>query len=174
MIDYIAKLRALVGTMPLMLPGTSVLVSDEEGRLLLVRRADCGTWGLPGGFMEPGETFAETGVREVREETSLEVSSMALLDVFSGPEYFAVCPNGDEVHNVTAAYTAVVSRGDLHVDPAEVSAAEFFPLDSLPEDLFAPERPIVERYLADTARKEAGSHLTAARTRTDRSAVTSS
>lgn len=110
----------------------------------------------------------ETGVREVREETGLEVSSMALLDVFSGPEYFAVCPNGDEVHNVTAAYTAVVSGGELHVDPAEVSTAEFFPLDSLPEDLFAPERPIIERYLADSARQRAGTHLPATRTRPGR------
>ncbi|ANZ43277.1 DNA mismatch repair protein MutT [Lentzea guizhouensis] len=163
--DYIAKLRALVGTMPLLLPGTSVLVSDEEGRLLLVRRAECGTWGLPGGFMEPGETLAETGVREVREETGLEVGSMALLDVFSGPEYFAVCPNGDEVHNVTAAYTAVVSSGELHIDQVEVSTAEFFPLDSLPEDLFVPERPIIERYLADSARQRAGTHLAATRAR---------
>lgn len=67
MIDYIAKLRALVGTMPLVLPGTSVLVTDEEGRLLLVRRAECGTWGLPGGFMEPGRrSWRRASARSVR------------------------------------------------------------------------------------------------------------
>jgi ADP-ribose pyrophosphatase YjhB (NUDIX family) len=52
------------------------LVRDDEGRLLLVRRGrepSAGTWSLPGGRVEPGESAAGAAGREVREETGLEV-----------------------------------------------------------------------------------------------------
>lgn len=50
-------------------------VEDEEGHVLLVRHAGAPErWGTPGGGHEPGESFAETAVREVREETGVECS----------------------------------------------------------------------------------------------------
>ena len=52
------------------------MVRDEAGRLLVVLRAGppaAGTWSLPGGRVEPGESAAEAAVREVREETGLDV-----------------------------------------------------------------------------------------------------
>lgn len=48
-------------------------VFDAEGRVLLIRRADEGLWGLPKGTVERGETLEETALREVREETGLDV-----------------------------------------------------------------------------------------------------
>ena len=54
---YIEELRALVGSRPLILPGASVLVVDARGHILLQRRADSGLWGIPGGMMEPGESY---------------------------------------------------------------------------------------------------------------------
>ena len=145
--NYIAELRGLVGTRPLILPGTSVVVTDERRRLLLVERADTGDWGLPGGFMEPGESFEEAGRREVREETGLRLGPLRLLDVFSGPEYYYRYPHGDEVFNVTAAFVAsCLDPGELVVDPAEVRAAAFFDVDELPDLLLPPEQPIIARY----------------------------
>jgi len=52
------------------------VVRDDHGRILLVRRGrapGAGLWSLPGGRIEPGETPAEAAIREVREETGLEV-----------------------------------------------------------------------------------------------------
>lgn len=146
--DYIAELRQLVGTRPLLLPGTSVVVIDQLGRLLLLRRADTGGWGLPGGLMEPGETFEGTGRREVLEETGLELDELTLLGVFSGPQYYYRYPNGDEVFNVTAAYTAAVTDPVVCVDAAEADGFEFFEPDRLPADIIGPEQPIVDAWLA--------------------------
>jgi ADP-ribose pyrophosphatase YjhB (NUDIX family) len=146
--NYVADLRALVGVRPLILAGTSVLVLDERGHLLLIERGDTGDWGLPGGFMELGESFEDTGRREVREETGLEVDDFQLVGVFSGPELYFRYDHGDEVHNVTAAYLARVVGGQLRQDGKEAISLRFFALDALPEDILPPERPILRCYLA--------------------------
>jgi ADP-ribose pyrophosphatase YjhB (NUDIX family) len=147
LIGYIGELRALVGDRPLILPGTSVVLVDESDRLLLIQRTDTGGWGLPGGFMEPGESYEDTGRREVREEVGVDVGELSLLGVFSGPEYFYRYPNGDQVHNVTAAYLARCPADvSLSLQASEASDARFFDVTRLPGDIIEPERPIVARY----------------------------
>jgi hypothetical protein len=49
--------------------GSSAVVVDDEGRILLQRRSDSGNWALPGGTMDIGETLADSAIREVEEET---------------------------------------------------------------------------------------------------------
>jgi mutator protein MutT len=58
------------------------VIRDDEGRLLMVRRANQpaqGTWSLPGGRVEPGESLSQAAAREVREETGLLVDVGELL-----------------------------------------------------------------------------------------------
>ncbi|MFC0105809.1 NUDIX hydrolase [Kibdelosporangium aridum] len=144
---YIQELRSLVGVRPLILPGAAVIVRDGTDRILLLARADTGGWGLPGGFMEPGESLEETGRREVFEETGLRLGDMTLLGAFSGPEQFFRYPNGDQVFNVTAAYTSVARGSRVTVDRTEAIEARFFAPVDLPHGIIAPELPIIERYL---------------------------
>ena len=67
--------------------GANAAVFDDDGRILLVRRADNGRWDLPGGFVEPNETPPEAAVREAREEAGVEVSVAELVGVYSvGPD----------------------------------------------------------------------------------------
>nr|WP_277349806.1 NUDIX domain-containing protein [Planosporangium thailandense] len=123
------------------------MILDGDDRLLLIERVDTGGWGLPGGFMEPGESFEETGRREAREELGLDLGELSLLGVFSGAEYHYRYPNGDEVFNVTAAYlTAFPAGARIVVDPGEAARAVFFAPDELPPEVISPERPIVEAY----------------------------
>lgn len=62
--------------------GAEVVV-PEEGRVLLIQRADDETWAMPGGWVESGESPAEAAVRETREETGLAIETVELVDVYN-------------------------------------------------------------------------------------------
>lgn len=143
---YIAELRAMVGTRPLILPGAAVIVAAADRRVLLLQRADTGGWGLPGGFMEPGESLEETARREVMEEVGLELDELTLMNVFSGPDQYYRYPNGDQVFNVTTVYTATAHSWDLQLDTEEVTTARLFSVYDLPADTIGPEVPVLEEY----------------------------
>lgn len=102
--NYVRHLRALVGSSPVILTGTSVVVRNEGGQILFQRRSDNGLWSLPGGMLEMGDSLEDTARREVFEEVGITVQSLALLGVVSGPECFYRYPNGDEVWNVTVVF----------------------------------------------------------------------
>ena len=58
-------------------PSTTAVVTDDQARILLIRRRDNDLWALPGGGMELGESIVETAVREVKEETGLNIEVTA-------------------------------------------------------------------------------------------------
>jgi ADP-ribose pyrophosphatase YjhB (NUDIX family) len=118
---HIRALREHIGTQLLLLPSAVALVRDEDGRLLLVRHADLGVWGLPGGAVEPDEQPEETAVRETQEESGFDVEIVKLLGVFGGPEYRITYPNGDRTAYVPALYEARVVGGAARPDGLETS-----------------------------------------------------
>jgi ADP-ribose pyrophosphatase YjhB (NUDIX family) len=64
---------------------SAALFDADRRKVLLTRRADNGRWCLPGGHFEPGEDVTEACVREMREETGLEVRVTRLIGVYSSP-----------------------------------------------------------------------------------------
>jgi len=113
----------------------------EDTRVLLGRRAHTpwyGLWGSPGGFCELGEHPAQTVVREVREETGLEVEITDYLDTWV--DVYADDPSEPDAGVINVAYfTAVLTPGERgSADPAEVSEVAWFTWDELPVDLAPP------------------------------------
>jgi mutator protein MutT len=135
---YLGRLRECVGHDPLLAPAAAACIRDEEGRILLLRRSDGDNlWGFPGGAMELGERAAEAVVREVREETGLKVEPVALIGIYSRPEYAFVYPNGDRVQPVTIFFECRVVGGELRLDMREIMGARYFG----PEEELPPMRP---------------------------------
>ncbi|MFH1787931.1 MAG: NUDIX hydrolase [Candidatus Altiarchaeota archaeon] len=117
-------------------PVTPLLTVDgvvvDGGRVLLVKRLNPpfqGLWALPGGFVDVGESCEEAVVREVREETGLDVEIKKLVGVYSDP---ARDPRG---HTASAVYLCGKKGGRLAADD-DAADARFFSFDELPNLAF--------------------------------------
>jgi 8-oxo-dGTP pyrophosphatase MutT (NUDIX family) len=93
--------------------GCSAAIFDEQGRILLTRRADNGQWCMPGGAVESGESVAEACEREVYEETGLNVRVKRLVGVYSHPDQLVVYPDGNKAHIVALHFEAEILGGKL-------------------------------------------------------------
>ena len=115
--------------------GAAAIIVNSEGQILLQSRADRDKWGLPGGCQELGERFQDTVLREVKEETNLDVKEedLELIDIVSGASRRNDYPNGDVVINNTALYCIRKYSGELKWD-SESKNMRFFELDKLPEN----------------------------------------
>ena len=144
--EYYKYLRQYVGQRPIILPGSVVIILNNENEVLLQERHD-GNWGLPGGLMDLGESFEEVAKREVYEETGLVVKNLKLLNVFSGSEYYLKVSNGDELFSVTALYYSKDVSGDMKIDYSESVKMQYFPTNDLPNELTDEYRGFIEYYI---------------------------
>jgi ADP-ribose pyrophosphatase YjhB (NUDIX family) len=127
---YYPILRAHVGHAPVILPGVMAVIRDEAGQVLTAIRNDDGLLDIPGGFCDLGETTTAAVVREVREETGLEVEPVRVIGVYSEGMEFDY-PNGDRVHGVGLAFECQITGGSLHADECEISEVAFRPFEDL-------------------------------------------
>jgi ADP-ribose pyrophosphatase YjhB (NUDIX family) len=121
---------------------------------LLAQRSDNGHWGLPGGYVEPGEHVHDAVAREVYEETGVRIRVGRLVGVYSDPARQVIgYPDGRRVHAVNLCFEAhAVGRG-RPTTPDETLDSGYFAPDALPEPLV----PIHAVRIADTM--EAGAEV---------------
>ena len=147
MSNYIMDLRKIVGHRPLLQVGASVIVEDEQGRILLQKRSDNHCWGYAGGSIELDEEVEAAAKRELLEETGLTAHSLELFGVFSGKDTHYVYPNGDEVSNIDIVYICREYSGTLKCQPEEVDELRFFAPDQMPESISPPIPRPLQRWI---------------------------
>lgn len=115
--------------------GAAAIIENDKGQILLQSRADRNKWGLPGGCQEVGESFKETIIREIKEETNLDVkmSDLDIIDIVSGSSRKNSYPNGDVVYNNTVLYLIKNYTGTLKWNK-ESKEMKFFDIDDLPNN----------------------------------------
>jgi 8-oxo-dGTP pyrophosphatase MutT (NUDIX family) len=143
--EYILELRKLVGHRPLLMVGTATLIVDAANRLLMMKRSDNGSWGLPGGGVELGEELKTAAARELREEAGLEADQLDLFGIFSGPEFFYRYPNGDEVYGLMIVYLVQAWHGDVCLNDEHTEWGWFVAAD-IPANLNPLIVPIINKY----------------------------
>ncbi len=146
--EYYKYLRQYVGHKPIILPGSVVIILNEQNEVLLQKRRT-GGWGLPGGLMDLGESFEEVAKREVFEETGLIVKNLKLLNVFSGAEHYLKVQNGDELYSVTAVYYTSDVDGEIKIDYSESEKIQYFSINDLPNGLTDEYKKFMNQYLVN-------------------------
>ncbi|MGH3680531.1 MAG: NUDIX domain-containing protein [Natronosporangium sp.] len=114
-------------------PSANVVVVNDAGQLLLIRRTDNDNWALPGGAMDLGESLVEAARRETAEETGVQVQITGLVGVYTDPRHVIHYTSNDEVRQeFSVVFTARPIGGrptpsdesrEVHwVPPAKVAA----------------------------------------------------
>jgi ADP-ribose pyrophosphatase YjhB (NUDIX family) len=113
-------------------PGGGAVITDDDGRILLQRRADSGNWSLPGGMQDLGESMPDAVRREIREETGLEIEITGLVGLYTDPAHVMAYDDGEVRQEFTVMFCGRVVGGQLRgsdestevrfVDPAEFDA----------------------------------------------------
>lgn len=145
---YTHMIRSLVGTRCIFVPGVRALIINDQEDVLLQQRSDTGSWGLPGGAVELGETALDALRREVYEETGLKVLSAEPMALYTGPQQRFSYPNGDEVQCFAVAFIVRQWEGSPRPDGTEGMQVRFWPRTELPENLV----PVHAETLADLER----------------------
>ena len=144
---YVEELRQIVGHRRLILCGSSVVICNEKGELLLQKRRDpSGKWCFPGGLMELGESTEDTARREVMEETALKLGKLHLIGVYSGPDALCRASNGDEWYVVNTAFWCSDYAGTAVVHDDESADLRWFSEDEIPDGLVTSHRKILSDY----------------------------
>ncbi|WP_435062909.1 NUDIX domain-containing protein [Halobaculum sp. EA56] len=116
------------------LGGAGAWVRRADGAALLVRHVDEDGWSEPGGKQEPGESLAETAVRETREETGVEIDLGGLVMLH---RVAVEAPDRPTLFRLIAAFDADYAGGDPR--PREGEIAEVRWVHDHPDDLLYPE-----------------------------------
>lgn len=120
--------------------GALAAIFDEQGRILLVHQTYNGNkWAYPGGYVEAGESPWDAAVREVREETGLNVEVVRLVSVY----HFS------HTDDLGFHFLCRVVGGALQVDGGEISEADYFAPHALPRPMTEPGRQRLTDALAN-------------------------
>ncbi|WP_030167439.1 NUDIX domain-containing protein [Streptomyces sp. NRRL S-813] len=112
----------------------SAVVTDEQGRILLQRRRDNGLWALPGGGMEMDDSLPGTAVREVKEETGLDVEITGLVGTYTDPRHVIAYSDGEVRRQFNVCFTARITGGELAISDESMELRFIVPdeLETLP------------------------------------------
>jgi ADP-ribose pyrophosphatase YjhB (NUDIX family) len=133
--SYVDQLRELVGNRRLIIPAIRAIIQDSRGEFLFIQRRDNGRWALPSGCLEIGESVRDCLVREMKEETGLDVISATPIAIHSEPRFGFTDETGAGYQLVIIVFWVDHWKGELVTHTDETIDAGFFSREGLPEVL---------------------------------------
>lgn len=137
-------------------PSVTAVVLNDEDQLLLIHKTDNDLWALPGGGHDVGESIADTVVREVQEETGVDVEVTGIVGLFTDPRHVMAYDDGEVRQQFSICFTTRLLGGDLHTssESKEVRWVAPTELDSL--NMHPSMRLRIDRFLEENQRPYIG------------------
>ncbi len=111
-IDFYDDPAAPVATS--IVPSVNVVVTNDAGEVLLIRRSDNDNWAVPGGAIDLGESLADAAVRETREESGVECEITGIVGIYTDPKHVILyTSNGEVRQEFSIVLTARLVGGEL-------------------------------------------------------------
>jgi len=123
----------------------TAIIMFPTDKLLLIKRATVpfkGYWALPGGKAEPGETVEQTIVREVKEETGLDIAIISKV----GEYHEQGVQGGVEYDYYPACFLVKIVGGEIKKQESEIEEIKLFSLNGLPETLAFEHAQMIKDY----------------------------
>ena len=90
-----------------LVPSVNVVVVNDAGEILMIRRTDNDNWAVPGGAIDLGESVAQAAVRETREESGIECEITGIVGIYSDPKHVILyTSNGEARQEFSIVLTA--------------------------------------------------------------------
>lgn len=132
-----------------LVPSVNVVVTDEGGRILMIRRTDNGNWAVPGGAIDLGESLVGAAVRETVEETGITCEVTGLVGIYSDPRHVVRYTSNEEVRqefSILLTARPIEGRPTPSSESSEVHWVEPDSIDELKMDRSMRKR--ISDYLA--------------------------
>jgi 8-oxo-dGTP diphosphatase len=104
-------------------PATAVALFNSAGELLLLHRKDNDKWTMPGGTLDFGESLTHCAIREVLEETGLQIRITVLIGTYTDPHILIAYSDGEVRQEFTFVYAAEIESGELKIDDESKEAS---------------------------------------------------
>lgn len=114
-----------------LVPSVNVVVVNDAGDILMIRRSDNDNWAVPGGAIDLGESMTEAAVRETREETGIECEITGLVGIYTDPKHVILYTSNGEVRQEFSILLTGVAVGGQPTPSSESSEVRWVPREDV-------------------------------------------
>lgn len=128
-IDYYDDPSAPAATS--IVPSVNVVVTNDAGDVLLIRRSDNDNWAVPGGAVDLGESVAHAAVRETKEESGIDCQITGIVGIYSDPRHVILYTSNGEVRQEFSILLTAMATGGQPTPSSESSEVSWVPVGEL-------------------------------------------
>jgi len=112
-------------------PSVNVVVENDRGEILLIRRSDNDNWALPGGAIDLGESMTQAAAREVKEETGIDCEITGLVGIYTDPKHIILYTSNGEARQEFSILLRARATGGEPTPSDESSQVHWVARDAL-------------------------------------------
>jgi ADP-ribose pyrophosphatase YjhB (NUDIX family) len=114
-----------------LVPSVNVVVVNDAGEILMIRRSDNDNWAVPGGAIDLGESMVQAAVRETREETGIECEITGLVGIYTDPKHVILYTSNGEARQEFSILLTGVPTGGQPTPSSESSEVRWVPQEDV-------------------------------------------